>query len=171
MPNKSGFSMSNGASEKIGDLRNSVPSWTSEVGIRFGRVVALYPSRRAAAQICGKSEDMLSRYEKALSDAPFAVVAFLAAQKGVSLSWIFDGREPMMEGDVAPPHILPLNPDLLTLVVVVVEDALAQRGRTLNSSQKGEAIATLYELAIDQPEGDRAAWIRSSGLKVLRLVK
>jgi hypothetical protein len=163
--------MSNGAAGKIGDLGNSVPSWTAEVGIRFGRVVALYPTRRAAAQICGKSEDMLSRYEKALSDPPFSVIAFLAIQKGVSLSWIFDGRGSMMADAPPAPTTLPIDSALLTLVVAVVEGALVQRGRTLDALQKGEAIATLYELAAEQPEGERAGWVKGTGAKVLRLVK
>lgn len=142
----------------------------AELGHRISQVLDLYPSRAEAARQTSISADTLWSWSKGANEPSLLKAGDLARRVGVDLNWLVSGNGEMMRRDGGPTP-KPLDIELLTLVVGVVEDALAQRGRTLNAAQKGEAIATLYELASDQPEGERESWIRGPGAKVLRLVK
>lgn len=74
----------------------------AELSARIRRVVELFPSRRAAAKLCGRTEDMLLRYEKGTTDAPFIVLAQLAVAANVRIDWLATGKGAMMASGPDP---------------------------------------------------------------------
>lgn len=155
---------------KMAEVGNPVPSSILELGTRLARVVALYPSRRAAAKICERTDEMLARYEKGLADPPFSVVAKLALDKGVSLEWLATGEGPMERGaSPAAPPPAPLDSALMQDCVALVLESINERGVVLANARFVECVLLLYELAIEVPNGDRRAWLDLTGKKTLRL--
>jgi len=152
---------------KMAEVGNPVPSSILELGTRLARVVALYPSRRAAAKICERTDEMLARYEKGLADPPFSVVAKLALDKGVSLEWLASGEGPMERG--VPPAAPPLDSVLMQDCVALVLESLSERGVSMPNARFAECVLLLYELALEVPNGDRRAWLDLTGKKTLRL--
>ncbi|WP_142849786.1 S24 family peptidase [Telmatospirillum sp. J64-1] len=97
--------MAYGNSEQPRPEDAAVPTSSREVGTRLELVMAQVGSRKNAAEIAGKSEDMLTRYAQGKTDAPFSVVARLAQAAGFSLDWIATGRgapdaQPLAEGQL-----------------------------------------------------------------------
>lgn len=70
----------------------AVPSYAAEVGSRLAEVLSLYPDRKSAASVAGKSVDQLMAYVKGSNAAPFEVIVRLALDKGVNLNWIATGQ-------------------------------------------------------------------------------
>lgn len=82
-------------SDARGEVGHSGPSWTPEVGRRFGEVLDLYATRVEAGKIAGKSDDQLRNYIAAASEPPMSTVARVAREKNVSLDWIISGQGTM----------------------------------------------------------------------------
>jgi len=83
---------------KVGRQR---PSSGEELGRRISQVVALYQTKRKAAEVAEISVDQLSAYEKAKNKAPFEVLTRLARAKGVRLEWLASGEGPMLREEGA----------------------------------------------------------------------
>jgi hypothetical protein len=78
---------------------------------RIGRLLGLYPTRRAAAMAGGVSTDQIARYAMGRSAAPFPVLARLAEGVDVSLDWVALGTGPMLRAgraDAVSPVGLPV---------------------------------------------------------------
>lgn len=71
------------------------------LGERIAAVVALYPTKTAAAEVAGKSTDTLLAYETGRSVPPFDVLTRLAALKDVRLDWLATGNGGMFVEDDA----------------------------------------------------------------------
>jgi transcriptional regulator with XRE-family HTH domain len=150
---------------KMDEVGNLVPSSAAELGTRIAQVVARYPSRRAAAKACDRTDDMVSRYEKGLADPPISVLAKLAEPHGISLDWVGTGQGAMERGAAPEPVVKPLDTELLRSCVGLIEELAP----SLGAAQKAEAIALLYELALEEPADSRVVWLQTKGPKIARL--
>lgn len=150
---------------KMDEVGNLVPSSAAELGTRIAQVVARYPSRRAAAKACDRTDDMVSRYEKGLADPPISVLAKLAEPHGISLDWIGTGQGPVERGAVPEPTVKPLDTELLRSCLDLIEELAP----TLAAAQKAEAVGLLYELALEEPADTRVVWLQTKGPKIARL--
>ncbi|HEV7373037.1 helix-turn-helix transcriptional regulator [Arenibaculum sp.] len=66
---------------------------------RMSRMLDLYPSRAAAAEVAGISTDRLRDYERNGADPRFEVLARLATPHDVSLEWLAEGAGPMIRSE------------------------------------------------------------------------
>lgn len=120
-------------------LGSKDPTSTSELGRRLERVADLYPSRKVAAEVAGKSVDMLAAYLKGRIDPPLGAVQRLCADKGISVDWLLTGEGPMMVADrqLAEPPALPAPAPASTPVAAAIDEDLMAR--------VAEGIADIYK--------------------------
>jgi transcriptional regulator with XRE-family HTH domain len=76
-----------------------VPGEDPGLGARIRQLLDLYPDRRAAAEVAGKSVDMLTSYMRGRVAPSFDALSRLADAKGVSLDWLASGEGAMLISD------------------------------------------------------------------------
>lgn len=113
--------------------------------VRLRQVVDLYEDRTEAAKASGVSVQQVARYLRGASDPNFAAVAGLAADRNVSLDWIYSGSGEMLttrRGEAS------LDEDLLGAVIEVVENVLKERNLELTFDKKAILISNCYVISI-----------------------
>lgn len=141
-------------SEKPAELGISFPCSRSELGNRLGALLALFPSRAAAAKVAEKSVDQLKLYEKGATGVPFEVIARLALDQGVSLDWLASGQGEMKSSDRTASSG-GYNAQLMQDCVQAVEELLDEHGLELAPDKKGRLVVVLYEFSIASGQVDR----------------
>ena len=104
------------------------------LGERIRQLLDLYPDRRAAAEVAGKSVDMLTSYMRGRVAPSFDALTRLAEAKGVSLDWLASGNGAMLirdreyAADAANPQggITPELVREVTLFWLLINEALDQ---------------------------------------------
>lgn len=84
--------------DRNGEPGSSDPTSLSELGSRIEKVLALYDSRKSAAEQAGISVDQLAAYVQGRNAPAFPVIARLARGRGVRLDWLATGEGEMFAG-------------------------------------------------------------------------
>ena len=144
------------------------PTYTTEVGCRFGAAIALYETRKMAADKLGISTDQLLRYIKGKVPPPFDVLMSLSSQKGISLNWLATGVGKMLLDDpdlpeVSTPENLRLDEDLHGLIIEGISIVYKEIGARISPRDLGRLAARIHAdliAACDDPND------RPGGLKM-----
>ena len=156
------------ASEKWEDGANreaKLPTSASELGSRFEAAIALFRTKKEAADTLDISTDQLTRYIKGQASPPLVLLARLTAAKGVRLDWLATGRGPMLAAEQPPPPAstnspAPLDADLVGRVLEAISVVYKEAGWGKTLAQLGaEAAQIAADIAADglSDEARRAA--------------
>lgn len=135
----------------------------------------------ALAQKAGIPRSTLETYITGKAEPKVSRVVAIAGAAGVTIDWLASGEGPMERGALSQGELHPtrdpqfkpfvnLDRDLLTDMVVAVEEELAERGLTLAPHRKGELIATLYEMEAEEEQEQHADVTQRNVRRLLRLV-
>ena len=136
---------------KPGDETSDVdgPLSPGALGLRIAAILDLFEDRRSAAAVSGRKEDMLRGYASGRHDPPFAVVARLALDRGVSLDWVATGDGEMRRSDARRAHQGDIEHDgdlLVEMVEAAHNWAQAQRP-SITPREFAHITAILYRHA------------------------
>ena len=123
---------------------------------RISKLLSLFPDRKTASEISGKSADMLWSYTKGRHSPSFEALARLALVKNVDLNWLASGRGSMFLSEdgahqgrhsYSDEQWLPLIPQILKVRIV---------SALLNSEKQGEkpSLKRIADDILHQYEGD-----------------
>jgi len=125
------------------------PSYLPELGRRLSAVLDAVGARSKAAEIAGRSTDMLNKYERAAAEPPFMALANLCLAAGASMEWLATGEGEMRKGtETAPDQASqPLRREDLMMAVQLASEALGNK--VLPPGDHAELVTLLYELLIE----------------------
>lgn len=125
------------------------PTSAAQTGIRFSAAIALFRTKREAADTLDVSTDQLTRYEKGTASPPLAVLTRLSSAKGISLDWLATGEGPMLLGDAAPPpasvgSTALVDEGLTARIFEGVSEVYANAGVPMAPGEVGRISAEIY---------------------------
>lgn len=148
---------------------NSVAS-REALGHRISEVIALFETKKSAAEVAGVDPDQLTNYERARSKPPFEVVARLARAQRVGLEWLATGQGPMRLGGAGEqdgpqlPSPLPADEDLMSDLVDGISRIHKEMGGCIDPAELGRLAAREHNIIVASTEdaAERQVGVRMS---------
>lgn len=142
-----------------GSANFAVRGLDSEVLLRLKEAVRTAGGNRTVAKLSGVPLSTLNSALSGISDPRSSAVAAIARATGRSLNWILMGVGPetlprpseagsMQAGDELVPAS-PIDVQALAAVVSLVEGWLASNRRVLSPEKKGEIVAAIYQIVME----------------------
>ena len=127
---------------------------------RIAAMLALFPSRKAAAIAAGKTQETITAWSRGEGLAQFLALAAVAAEAGVSLDWLaFGGEGARPEGPDEPggaresmPHISGDCARLAELAVATTLAWLEENDIDLTGPMLARLIAKSFRALMDAPD-------------------
>lgn len=121
---------------------------------RIAAMLALFPSRKAAAIAAGKTQETITAWSRGEGLAQFLALAAVAAEAGVSLDWLaFGGESTSREGpEESGPYISGDCARLAELAVATTLAWLAENDIDLTGPMLARLIAKSFRALMDAPD-------------------
>lgn len=137
-------------SDESGQTKTSHPGYLAELGRRLSAVLDELPSRQKAADIAGRSTDMLNKYERGAAEPPFTAVARLCLAANVRMEWVATGIGEKKDNpwEAAPGQASQaVRREDLMMAMQLASESLGNK--VLPPADHAELVSLLYELLVE----------------------